>query len=444
MKLFKGGNFSELYYEMLEFAFYEEVPLIESRVGAVRDYGPAYYELRAGDSRLVYLNGRNLNPFFALAEFAWIISGSKALKPLRFFIKTYDQYSDDGRTLHGAYGFRLRHYFGVDQIEESIRLLRDDSTSRRVVLTIWSADDLAATSRDLPCHTTVYLKIRQGALDLTVLNRSNDLYLGVPYDILVFHLLQLYFADRIGCEVGLQRHFVDSFHLYEIHLESVKNVLDSTNKSAIPLVRHRLQEYDFSHYIRTNTDKVTSLEFSEIRDSILRSFFNSYVAYEGSRDFKKSLELLPQCTLGYAAYLWYRSRKDFPNHSKITEYEELVRMVGMTDNLELLDSVKYQDEEGIKSFVENMAHKFKDRVDDLLRIVQEDTLFTLNKTEEERLVKALFLSLALTTITSNLYNPFLKEELIQKFRNVSKRLDIPYSDLVRLTQYEDRLRQIII
>jgi thymidylate synthase len=168
MKLFVGRDFSELYYEMLEVALSENVSLIDSRVGPVKDFGCAYYELHAEDSRLTYLIGRNLNPFFALAEFAWIINGSNALKPLQFFIKSYGQYSDDGETLNGAYGFRLRHYFGRDQIEATIQLLRNDSSSRRVVLTLWSATDLAANSKDLPCNTAIYLKIRNEALDITV------------------------------------------------------------------------------------------------------------------------------------------------------------------------------------------------------------------------------------------------------------------------------------
>ena len=114
--------------------------LIDSRVGRVKDFGCAFYELHAEDSRLTYLIGRNLNPFFALAEFAWLINGSNALKPLQFFIKAYGQFSDDGETLNGAYGFRLRHYFGCDQIEAASNSYGTIPTSRRVVLTLWSAD----------------------------------------------------------------------------------------------------------------------------------------------------------------------------------------------------------------------------------------------------------------------------------------------------------------
>jgi hypothetical protein len=115
----------------------------------------------------------------------------------------------------------------------------------------------------------------------------------------------------------------------------------------------------------------------------------------------------------------------------------------MVNNLELLDSIKYENEEEIESFVEDMAYKFRDRKDELVRMIQGDTLLAITHTDEERIVKAIFLSLVLTTITSNLYNPILRNELIQKFKNLSNRFHVPYSELVRLTQYEDQLKQII-
>jgi hypothetical protein len=115
----------------------------------------------------------------------------------------------------------------------------------------------------------------------------------------------------------------------------------------------------------------------------------------------------------------------------------------MTNNLDLLDTIKYRDEEEIKSFVEWMACNFKDRRDELVRVVQEDSLFTFKGADDDRIVKAIFLSLVLTTITSNLYNPILRQELIEKFKKVSTGFDIPYSDVVRLTEYEERLRQLI-
>lgn len=124
MIVFTGQNFTKLYYEMLKYVLSKNISVSNSRVGKVKDIGSAYFEISDDDLRLVYLNKRAINPFFALAEFSWIISGSNSLNTLQYYIKNYEQYSDDGNTLNGAYGSRLKEYFGIDQVSKSIKLLK--------------------------------------------------------------------------------------------------------------------------------------------------------------------------------------------------------------------------------------------------------------------------------------------------------------------------------
>ena len=72
----------------------------------------------------MFLKGRNLNYRFAFVESAWILEGRNDLDILSRYISTYSQYSDDNKTLNGAYGYRLRHYFDQDQIEGAINHLQ--------------------------------------------------------------------------------------------------------------------------------------------------------------------------------------------------------------------------------------------------------------------------------------------------------------------------------
>ena len=44
---------------------------------------------------------------FALAEFMWILSGSNKLDEIQKWNAAMSQYSDDQKTLHGAYGKRI-------------------------------------------------------------------------------------------------------------------------------------------------------------------------------------------------------------------------------------------------------------------------------------------------------------------------------------------------
>ena len=71
-----------------------------------------------------------INLPFALAETIWILSGSNELAMLQYYNSNYKTFSNDGQTLHGAYGFRLRHASGyIDQLEEVIDKLKADPFS---------------------------------------------------------------------------------------------------------------------------------------------------------------------------------------------------------------------------------------------------------------------------------------------------------------------------
>ena len=115
-------------------------------------------ELDQGE-RIGFLSGRGFNPVFALIEAAWMISGRNDLQSLQNVIRNFGKFSDDGNTLNGAYGYRLRHEFNVDQIDAAVIELNRTADSRRVVLSIYGAQDVGSNSNDIPCNTQVLLRI---------------------------------------------------------------------------------------------------------------------------------------------------------------------------------------------------------------------------------------------------------------------------------------------
>ena len=97
-----------------------------------------------------------------------------------------------------------------------IKLLKENPDDRRAVLQMWDANkDLARVSKDVPCNTNIYFKIRDGVLNMTVCNRSNDMLWGA-YGANVVHMsvLQELVAHRLGVPVGVYRQVSDSFHVY--------------------------------------------------------------------------------------------------------------------------------------------------------------------------------------------------------------------------------------
>ena len=162
---------------------------------------------------------RDANPFFHLAEALWMLSGRNDLAFLQKFVSTFDAYSDDGVTLHGAYGHRWRKHFGRDQLHDIAGELQKNPNSRRAVLGMWNpAADLPmllSGGRDVPCNTQAYFDLRGGKLNMTVTNRSNDALFGCfGANLVHFSILQEFMAAWLGAPVGEYRQFTNNLHVY--------------------------------------------------------------------------------------------------------------------------------------------------------------------------------------------------------------------------------------
>lgn len=177
--------------------------------------GPVLTVYKDPQQRVLFSPVRDANPFFHFFESLWMLAGRQDVAYPAQFTPRIKQYSDDGVNLNGAYGYRWRERW-FDQIEVIIAHLKANPESRREVLTMWTAGDLVSEhSRDLPCNTHVYVDIREGELNITVCNRSNDVWYGA-YGANVVHMsfLQEFLARAIGVNVGTYIQFSNNFHLY--------------------------------------------------------------------------------------------------------------------------------------------------------------------------------------------------------------------------------------
>jgi hypothetical protein len=159
---------------------------------------------------------RDANPFFHLFEALWILAGRDDVSFLAHFNRRMADFSDDGHRFHAPYGHRLRNGAG-DQVALAIDMLRADRSTRQVVLQIWDhARDLGHRGKDIPCNDMVFLKVRDDALHMTVLCRSNDAVWGAyGANVVQFSMLQEYMSTRIGVRVGPYTQVSDSLHVYE-------------------------------------------------------------------------------------------------------------------------------------------------------------------------------------------------------------------------------------
>jgi len=175
-----------------------------------------------GDPRQRWVVSRQpgVNPAFAIAEAVWILLGRKDAAYLTFWNPALPTYNGHATCYDGAYGYRLRYHFGIDQLERAYETLLNNPDSRQVVLQIWDAGtDLPdhhgePVRPDIPCNVMSMLKIRQGKLEWMQIMRSNDLYRGTPYNFVQFTMIQEVLAGWLGVDLGAYHHLSDSLHLY--------------------------------------------------------------------------------------------------------------------------------------------------------------------------------------------------------------------------------------
>ena len=215
-----------------------------SRAGDTREILHAALTLRNPRNRWVTMRRPAMNPAFALAEVFWILGGRRDAKFLTYFNRSLHQHSGNAACLHGAYGYRLRHHFKFDQLERAFEALRNNPNSRQVVLQIWDAKadlplaDGVPRDSDIPCNTQAILKVRDGKLEWLQVMRSNDIFLGLPHNLVQFTFLQEVLAGWLQIDVGQYHHVSDSLHLYErdqVSIEPATAQLDSaTDNFSLP------------------------------------------------------------------------------------------------------------------------------------------------------------------------------------------------------------------
>ncbi|MGP4114995.1 thymidylate synthase [Streptomyces sp. 4N509B] len=186
-------------------------------------------------ARLLHLPPtRILNPAFAVAEAVWHLLGSDA--PWIFdYNGTLRRYADDG-VLRGAYGPRMRRWGGeLDQLAQVLATLRRDPQSRRAVIQLYDPSRDAAGHRDVPCTLGFRFHLRGGQLHMATTMRSQDVWLGFPYDVFFATVLHELLAGWLGAELGVYGHHVDSLHLYESDLAAASELTPVHSGAAFPV-----------------------------------------------------------------------------------------------------------------------------------------------------------------------------------------------------------------
>lgn len=154
-------------------------------------------------------------PFSAMGELLWYLAGSDRLDFIERYISSYRQDAVEG-ILEGAYGPRLYRMHGrIDQFANVVRQLRLKPDSKRAVIQLFDAGDIAIEKKEVPCTTALQFLLREGKLNLVATMRSNDAFYGLPHDVFCFTMLQEMVARTLDVELGTYYHFAGSLHVYD-------------------------------------------------------------------------------------------------------------------------------------------------------------------------------------------------------------------------------------
>jgi len=225
VKVFSGSNVNLIYKQMIQ-AVLDDGLLVDPRGQVTLELPLSVIELKNPIDNIVTLPSRKLNPIFMAAEFIWMMAGFDNLAMISHYNKNMSKYSDDGVTLRGAYGPRLRSWYGRDQLSLVLDKLQQDRYSRQAVVQIFDPVLDYVESKDIPCNNLLKFQIRDNKLNLSVFVRSQDVIYGFPYDIFHWTLLQEVLANCLDAGLGTYYHVVDSLHLYERDKQLAYKILD--------------------------------------------------------------------------------------------------------------------------------------------------------------------------------------------------------------------------
>lgn len=115
---------------------------------------------------------------------------------------------------------------GVDQLQNAINLIKNDPTSRRIVVSAWDPTVLDEACL-YPCHILFqfYVNVDKNELSCQMYQRSVDCFLGLPFNITSYALLTYIIADICGLKPGDLIMCLGDTHIYSNHIEQCKEQL---------------------------------------------------------------------------------------------------------------------------------------------------------------------------------------------------------------------------
>ena len=181
-------------------------------------------------------------------EFEWFINGETNIQRFRDAgVKIWDAWADENGDLGPVYGHQMRNFNdqNIDQMHNLLNGIMDDPDSRRHIISLWNPAQLS-DMRLPPCYLYFQFFVNGDNLNMFVVQRSGDLFLGIPYDVALFSQILIYVAEVTGYKPGqLDIQIVDA-HVYKTSIDAVKEYMQVQTSN--------LPSYEYNNGILTIND----------------------------------------------------------------------------------------------------------------------------------------------------------------------------------------------
>ena len=170
----------------------------------------------------------------AIDEILWIWQKkSNKIEDLNSHI--WDQWADEQGTIGKAYGYQMAKKYEfktkegikkMDQVDFVLYLLKNDSSSRRIMTNIFNHSELKDMALE-PCVYGTQWLVKEGKLHLILNQRSQDMLAANGWNTMQYAALQCMFAQVAGLKVGTLTHNIGDCHIYDRHIPLVKKLLEA-------------------------------------------------------------------------------------------------------------------------------------------------------------------------------------------------------------------------
>ena len=187
----------------------------------------------------------------ALDEILWIWQKkSNNVHDLNSHI--WDAWADETGSIGKAYGYQLgvKHHYkegDFDQVDRILYDLKHNPASRRIMSNIYVHADLSEMHL-YPCAYSVTFNVANGKLNAILNQRSQDFLTANNWNVVQYALLVHMFAQVSGLEPGEFVHVIADAHIYDRHIDMIKEVIAKEPLPAPRLIMDKsiTNFYDFT------------------------------------------------------------------------------------------------------------------------------------------------------------------------------------------------------